>query len=137
MKVLFDTNVVLDVLLKRQPWCEDVYALWPALRSGHLRGFVGASSVTDIFDIVSKGAGPQVAREAVRICLDSFGVAALDKVLLEVACLRSGRDFEDDLQIASAAKLALDAIVTRDAQGFVDSPIPIYTPAQCRAHLGV
>ncbi|MFA5505000.1 MAG: PIN domain-containing protein [Vulcanimicrobiota bacterium] len=137
MKVLFDTNVVLDALLRRQPWCEDVYALWPALQSGLLRGYVGASSVTDVSYIVSKGANLQVAREAVRICLDSFQVAALDKELLEVAFLRSGRDFEDDLQIVSAAKLALDAIVTRDAEGFVDSPILILTPSQCRTHLGV
>lgn len=137
MKVLFDTNVVLDVLLARHPWCEDATALWQAMDDGVLQVVLCASSVTDIHYIVRKGAGSQAALESVRLCLDAFQIGAIDKELLETAYLKHGADFEDDLQIAISERLRLDAIVTRDATGFTDSTIRVLTPAQCRASLGI
>lgn len=137
MKLLFDTNVVLDVLLARQPWYDDAAALWQAMDDGLVDVVISASSVTDIHYIVRKGAGSQSALDAVRLCLDAFRVSAVDRELLESACRRQGKDFEDDLQIAIADRLSLDAIVTRDATGFMNSTLCALTPAECRTQLGV
>lgn len=137
MKVLFDTNVVLDVLLARQPWVDDAEALWRSMDDGLLQVVISASSVTDISYIVRKGAGIQAAYDSVRLCLDAFEVGAVDRELLEVAHRRHGRDFEDDLQSALAERLFLDAVVTRDTAGFASSKIAVLTPAQCRQRLGV
>jgi hypothetical protein len=48
---------------------------------------------------------------------------------LHAAQAFSGPDFEDDLQIACALQVNVDAIVTRDPRGFAASPIPVLTPA--------
>jgi predicted nucleic acid-binding protein len=45
---LFDTNVVLDVVLNREPWVASSYAIWQAHDHRHLVGFVSASTITDV-----------------------------------------------------------------------------------------
>jgi predicted nucleic acid-binding protein len=107
------------------------------LDDGLLQVVVNASSVTDIHYVVRKGAGPQAALDAVRLCLDAFQIGPVDKELLEIAYFKHGDDFEDDLQIVSAERLSLDAIVTRDASGFSNSSLLALTPVECRTRLGV
>ena len=51
MHVLLDTNVVLDVLLKRAPWVTESMAVWQANDEGRIVGNVLASAITDIFYI--------------------------------------------------------------------------------------
>ena len=64
MRVLLDTNVVLDVLLDRQPWAVDAGAIWAACDQGRLDGFVTASSMTDFFYIARRASDLPAARAA-------------------------------------------------------------------------
>ena len=66
MRVLMDTNVVLDVLLKREPWVKDSAAAWLASDEGRIIGHITASTLTDIFYISKRLGGLDVARQAVR-----------------------------------------------------------------------
>jgi predicted nucleic acid-binding protein len=50
MRVLLDTNVVLDVLLNRQPWVNDAAAVWQANDDGRVIVYLAASTFTDIFN---------------------------------------------------------------------------------------
>jgi predicted nucleic acid-binding protein len=134
-RVLFDTNVVLDVLLKRSPWDVDAAACWEACDDGQIMGFLTASTLTDIFYLARKQKGLDAAREAVRLCLKTFAICTVNRATLEAAVDLSGTDFEDNLQIACATLAHLDAIVTRDQQGFRDSIIPAMTPAELLATL--
>ncbi|MGH9754957.1 MAG: type II toxin-antitoxin system VapC family toxin [Blastocatellia bacterium] len=126
--VLFDTNVVLDALLNRAPWVADAAACWRASDDGKILGCLTASTLTDIFYIARKQKGVDVARDAVRLCLDTFAICAVDRIALEHAAALPGNDFEDNLQIACATLAELDGIVTRDKDGFRDSPIPAFSP---------
>lgn len=134
-QVLFDTNVVLDALLKRAPWDADSAACWQAGDDGKILACLTASTLTDIFYIARKQKGPDAARKAVRLCLDAFAICAIDRRALEEAIDLSGNDFEDNLQIACANLAGLDAIVTRDKDGFRDSLIPVLTPAELLTEL--
>ena len=136
MRVLLDTNVVLDVLLKRDPWLKEAQALWQANDDGRLVGYISASTLTDIFYVARKLAGLDTARRAVRICLDAFEICPIDRSTLELAAALSGADFEGNLQMACAAQSVLDAIVTRDAEGFRHSTVPALTPAEALSRLG-
>jgi predicted nucleic acid-binding protein len=51
MRVLLDTNVVLDVLLKREPWVAEAQILWQANDDGSVAGYVVATTLTNIFYI--------------------------------------------------------------------------------------
>ena len=57
IRILLDTNVVLDVLLKREPWVSDASVIWQANDEGRLVGYLMASALTDIFYIACRLAG--------------------------------------------------------------------------------
>jgi hypothetical protein len=84
---------------------------------------------------VNKQKGLNVARDAIRICLDAFAICVVDRQALEQAVDLSGVDFEDDLQIACATLAGLDIILTRDKSGFITSSIPTLSPAEMAAQL--
>lgn len=137
MQVLFDTNVVLDALLKRAPWEADAAACWKASDEGRIMGCLTASTLTDIFYISRRLKGVDIAQDAVRICLDAFAICIVDRQALEQAIDLPSDDFEDNLQIACATLAGLDAIVTRDKDGFQGSTIAALTPTELLTQLNL
>ena len=135
MRVLLDTNIVLDVLLNRDPWVKEATLIWRAIDDNRLEGYIVASSLTDIFYIARRLAGIDKARAAVRICLDAFQICTVNRQALEAAERLPDSDFEDNLQIACAHLESLDAIVTRDRGGFTGSTMPVLSPADLLTHL--
>lgn len=67
--------------------------------------------------------------------LQAFYISAVDRDVLKRALQLNMTDFEDAIQIASAQAERLDAIITRDAQDYVNSPIQALTPAEFVAQL--
>lgn len=127
MKVLIDTNVLLDFLLEREPFQQDAIKLFEAIESGQIIGYITATTLTDIFYIARKHTHSlELAREAVSNTLDTMSICPVNRSVLESAFASGLTDFEDAVQIYSAISQSLDAIVTRDAKGFVSSPIPVY-----------
>lgn len=135
MKILLDTNIVLDVLLERAEWLAEAEILWEASSDGRLSSYMTASSVTDIDYISRRLVGSERARQLIRRCLDDLRIIGVTADLIEAAYARGGTDFEDDLQIVCAGAVQLDKIVTRDAAGFANSPIPVLTPTELIALL--
>ncbi|MBI5082970.1 MAG: PIN domain-containing protein [Chloroflexi bacterium] len=128
MRVLLDTNVVLDALLKREPWANAAKLLWEANDDGRITGYLTASTLTDIFYIARKSSGNVIARDAIKLCLEAFEICAVDRSALEDAIALTGIDFEDNLQIACAAISNVEAIVTRNKDDFAESKIQVLTP---------
>ncbi|MCA9025576.1 MAG: PIN domain-containing protein [Planctomycetaceae bacterium] len=137
MKVLLDTNIVLDVLLQRQEWIDDAQAIWDAGESGQLTCHVTATALTDIFYVCRRSRGWEDARVATQACLDTMLVITVDRTLLTAAINRPEADFEDAVVIAAAEAASVDAIITRDAAGFKDSPIAVMSPADLASRLQV
>ena len=135
MHILFDINVVLDVLLKRKPWVTEAVAVWRANDEGQIVGYISASAMTDIFYIARRLAGLEIARTTIRTCLEAFEICTVDRQTLEQAETLPGNDFEDNLQIACASIVGIDAIVTRDKDGFKAATIPVWTPAELLSQL--
>lgn len=135
MRVLLDTNMILDLLLERAPWFTEAEAVAQAGADGRLEAHVGASTITDLFYISRKLVGGERAAQIVRYCLDRLQVVSVSRALLDAAQRRGGSDFEDDLQIECAIEARLDAIVTRDPKGFAGAPIAVLSPAELLAKL--
>lgn len=135
MKVLIDTNIILDFLLERELFLQDAEALFQAISSGQLVGYVTATTLTDIFYIARRHTQSfERAREAVEISLATMEVCTVNRTVLEAALTSSIPDFEDAVQVASAVTEGLNAIVTRD-RNFVTSLIPIFSVAQVLQNL--
>jgi predicted nucleic acid-binding protein len=130
MRVLLDLNVILDLLLERDPWRVEAERIWDANRDGRIDAFVSAAGVPTIFYVVRKQTDLTRAHLAVVNCLRSLEVAAVDRPTLEMAANLSGSDYEDNLQIACASLAGLDAIVTRDPKGFSGSTIAVLSPSE-------
>jgi predicted nucleic acid-binding protein len=137
MRVLFDTNVVLDVLFERHPWFRDSQALWAAHLGGRITAYLAASTITDIFYIARRATGRQQAWVAVDRCIRTFAMLGIDQRTLAYAMSLPRVDFEDNILVACASLHGLDAIVTRDTTGFEHSPIITHTPAELLTLLDV
>jgi predicted nucleic acid-binding protein len=126
VKVLIDTNIALDFLLQREPFLHDADQLFQALDDEEVVGYVTATTVTDIFYIARRHTrSVEQARQAVSEILTTTTICPVDRAVLELAFNSGLDDFEDAVQIFSAFAQGLEAIVTRDAQGFLSSPIPV------------
>ena len=129
MRILIDTNVVLDVLIARRPHVDHALAIFSLVDSGRVRGVLGATTITTVFYLATKGVGVAQARLHVRSLLDLFDVASVDRAVL-VAALDAGfDDFEDGVLHEAAVVAGVDAVVTRDGAGFAASSLPVFTPS--------
>jgi predicted nucleic acid-binding protein len=128
MMVLIDTNVILDFLLEREPFREDAEALFQAIYSGQIEGYVTATTVTDIFYIVRRQTRSiERARVAVSTTLTAMEICTVNSDVLAAAFASNLKDFEDAVQLACAIANNLDAISTRDTQGFAGAILPIFS----------
>lgn len=126
MRVLVDTNIVLDFLLQRDPFFQDADLLFQAIDAGQVVGYVTATTLTDIFYISRKHTRSiEQARQAVSETLTAMVICPVDRAVLESAFNSGLVDFEDAVQIFGAVSQGLDSILTRDNKGFLSSPIPV------------
>ena len=130
MRVLIDTNIVLDFLQEREPFVEDAVMLFARIDPGEVEGFIAATTITNIYYIVRRAAGVMVAQDAIAQVLTDLHICAVDRTILEQAIALNFQDFEDAVQYACGMAHGVDAIVTRDASGFVNAGIPVMSPGE-------
>jgi predicted nucleic acid-binding protein len=130
LRVLVDTNVVLDLVLGREPWASQAKPLWMAHDTHRIEACLLASVLTDVYYICRKQVGVDQAKKAVGECLRRFIILPVDRSLLETALLLAGSDFEDNVQIAAAQEADLRLIVTRNGADFAHSAIPPVEPPE-------
>jgi predicted nucleic acid-binding protein len=127
-RILFDTNVVLDVLLDRQPHVEASAAAWAAVETGRSKGMLAAHAVTTIHYLVRKAMGNIKATQIISSILRVFEVAIVDGAVIQEALQLPFSDFEDAVTAVAARLAGCECIVTRDPKGFRGSPVPSVTP---------
>lgn len=118
MKLLIDTNVVLDVVLAREPWAAEAVRLLAAVERGEAEGYVAAHAVTTVHYIVAKQRDREKGRQAVSDLLDLLTVAPATDAVFRRALTLPLSDFEDAVQAACALTVGVDCIVTRNADDF-------------------
>ena len=137
MKILIDTNIILDYLLEREPFLQDAELLFDAIDSGRVIGYVTATTLTDIFYIARRQTqSVELARQAISTTLAIMVICSVNRAILESAFASGLADFEDAVQIFCAVSQGLEAIVTRDLQGFSSSAVPVLSVRQLLEQLG-
>lgn len=130
MRVLIDTNIVLDLLLEREPFVKDAISVVEQIEQGSLEGHIAATTITNIFYIIRKAEGRESALFAVRRLLVGLQFCAVDRQTVETALSLGLKDFEDAIQLACATLNRLDGVVTRNNRDFIGSDLPIYSPTE-------
>ncbi len=128
MIALLDTNVVLDVLLKRPPFAQNSAAVFAAVETGRVRGVLGATSFTTIHYLVEKQLTTRAARGAVSTLVSLFDVAAITRAVIEGALQSKLIDFENAVLEQAGMSAGADVIVTRNVRDFVGSAVQPYSP---------
>lgn len=133
MRVLFDTNVVLDQLLAREPHVDSAERVMSLVDAGRLEGLICSTTATTIHYLASKAVGAPAALEYLRKLLLIFDVACVDREVLTSALDLGFADFEDAVIHEAARKAGAAAIVTRDAKDFARSELPVFSPLELLA----
>ena len=128
VRVLLDTNVLLDWLLERTPWVTEEEPIWQARDTGRVMIYLPASVLTDIYYIARRQVGSDNALAAVDRTL-ALEVIPVNKATVLRARKLPGIDFEDNIIMACAEAERLDMIITRNLGDFQRSPITAMTPA--------
>lgn len=133
MKVLFDTNVVLDVLLAREPHAASAAQLFALVERGEMQGCVCATTVTTIHYLAARAVGPKAAHKHVRQLLSLLDVASVTGEVVTSALDLGFPDFEDAVVHEAARAFSAAAIVTRNAKDFTKASLPILSPVELLA----
>ena len=130
MRLLIDTNVLLDVLTRRDPFCEDSSKVWEHVESGRAEGYVSTISFSNVYYIVRRVADRRKASRAVKLLRQLFEVATVDADTLDRAIGSSMKDFEDAIQWACALQINANQIITRNTRDYPAARPVAVSPAE-------
>lgn len=131
MRLLIDTNVILDMVLKRKN-CDMSMRLFQTVRESGADAYITASSVTDLFYIIRKD-----THDTERTYVIMENIFGLVKVLsvtekdIMDAFGKKWKDFEDCVQYISGKNNQINYIVTVNQKDYEDTQIPALTPQEC------
>lgn len=130
-RVFADTNVVLDLLMKRDPYWHEAARLFSEAEKGNLTIIVSALSVSHITYILRKHVSIEVVRKSILELFKLVTVACVDKEIVESAIADDQfSDIEDAFQHYTALASQAEAIITRNVRDFAKSTIPVMTPSE-------
>lgn len=130
MKVLVDTNIILDVLCSRKDFIGDSLQVFRCCEIGRLAGYISALSVPNILYIMRKELDESKIKEIIHTLTSIFSVVELRESDLLNALDLEFKDYEDALQSISAKRIGADFIVTRNTKDFTASPVPAVLPGE-------
>lgn len=131
MKLLIDTNVVLDVLLRREPFFRTAAEVLSLTQRDEVREYVSASAITDIYYIANKQMKDRDAvRDLLKRLLMIVSVAAVSEREIQNALNLAWGDFEDSVQYSVALLNEMDGIVTRNPSDYQEANMRIWLPEQ-------
>lgn len=129
MRILIDTNVILDILLKREPFFEASYGALKQAAVNDTECLVSITAITDIFYLLRKGLGDTgKAKKSLERLLQLIIIADVLALDIQAALSDSLPDFEDAVVYAVAARNKVDYILTRNTKDFEVSAVPVITP---------
>jgi predicted nucleic acid-binding protein len=128
VKVLLDTNIILDYALERSPFWQASEQIFLLLEQGQFQGYVSASTFSDPYYIIRKQRGHNWTLTFLNRLVSVCQIAMVDQTVILMALTVNFGDFEDAIQYSTAVINHLDAIVTRNPQDFAEAALPIMTP---------
>lgn len=134
-RVLFDSDVLLDVLAQRQPFVVAAALALNTVTQGQVQGYVSGHAVTNIFYILRRQVGSEAARNLLSTLLQHIQVASVTSEVIYQALQSPITDFEDAVTSEAAREAGLELIVTRNTADFLTSSVPALLPEKFLAML--
>jgi len=130
IRVLFDLNIVLDVLQEREPFYETSAQLLAYAETRKIYGYIAPHSVTTLFYLIEKDQSSAHAKVAITSLLQVLEVATVDQSTIEQALSLPYQDFEDAVQMMAAVQCKAEYLVTRNVRDFQPAPLSVIQPSE-------
>lgn len=135
MRLLIDTNILLDVLMKREPHFQDSALIWKLCETDSAEGFVSSLTIANLIYVMRKELNPEKTGEVIQKLKLIFRLADLCVSDISRAAELKWEDFEDAVQSATAERIHADCIITRNVRDFRESRVIAFTPAEYLARI--
>ncbi len=129
-KVLFDTNIILDIALRRNSFFEDAYKLFLLIDQRKIAASITASTITDIYYISKKEKGHAESINFIKSLIEIVDVVGINKEVIVSALSLKMNDFEDAVQASASELNDIEVIITRNKNDFDNAPLKIMTPQE-------
>lgn len=128
LKLFFDTNIVIDVIARREPFFEDSCEVISLCEKGRAEGVVSAITFCTVSYVLRKFSTGDTMKRQLRDLRNILPPVDLTAAVLDKAIASSITDFEDAVQFYSAVYTEADYIITRNAKDFPQDSIPVLSP---------
>lgn len=135
-RIFLDTDVLLNVILKREIFYIDSAEVLSLVQTREARGFTSSLVLCNLHYIVARLADKRRAMEAVGDLMEILEVLPVDQDILSDALAAGFSDFEDAVESKSAEKAKVDYIITRNIGDFKRSKVKVISPADFLNILG-
>ncbi|MBD2442332.1 MULTISPECIES: PIN domain-containing protein [Aphanizomenonaceae] len=135
MKILIDTNIIIDNALEREPFWNASEQVLSLIEQGTIVGYISASTFSDLYYIIRKARGRDWTLTYLNQLITFCQIATVNQAAITMAFTTNFKDFEDSIQYSTAVVNQLDAIITRNPQDFPIVTPRIITPEQLIAEL--
>ena len=126
-RVFIDADIILDLLLARQPFLPSARALFLLVQESGVEGYISPLILSNVFYLLRKSSSTQEAVAALRKLRLILRVLPMDERTVDLALASSFTDLEDALQYYAAVDQNLDALITRNKKDYRSPELPILT----------
>ena len=130
MKVLIDTNIILDVLCNREEFVEHSLKIFKLCEVKKIEGYISALSIPNIVYIMRKELDSKKVKEILEKLSLIFEIIDLKADDLKRASSFDFKDYEDAIQSAQASRIKANYIITRNVKDYVSSKVTAIKPSE-------
>jgi len=130
MKIYIDSDIILDVLLRRRKFHTQAEKLLNSLVKQKEKIFTSALAIANIHYILKAVFKVKRSRKLIQEMRPIFNIIAVDQESIDKALISDFNDFEDAIQYYACTKNKIDHIITRNKRDFKPSQLPVSTPAE-------
>ena len=130
MRVIVDTNIVLDVLLEREPFVNAAVDIFSLAEQSKVVAFLCATTITTVDYLLTRSLPVSAARDALRKLISIFEIATVNRPVIERALGSKISDFEDAVLVEAGLMAGADSIVTRNSKDFARAALKVFEPSE-------
>lgn len=130
MKLYLDTNVVLDLILNRAPFFDDIAKIVTLYEMGKCTLFTSSVSIVNCNYILGKNIDRKIVNDNLKILRSFCSILSVSELEIDQSLNSDFKDFEDAVQYFTCIKNECDFIITRDLKDFKKSEIPVLSPSE-------
>ena len=128
MKVYIDSDVILDYLYEREPFCTNSKIIIALIEKKIITGHISSLILWNIYYVLSKYLGGKKARKKIRLFRSLIEIIAIDGKIIDQGLNSNIRDFEDSIQYYAARSANVDFLITRNKKDYPKTGLNIMNP---------